>query len=346
MIGVILQGLWATFLYLRLALVLALLSAGFFLVWLFPFSDLSDFVTTKVSQATGNQVYVQFKTLSVGFLPGPSVSGTGVQLETQASPPLEAQWMKFAPSLLDIVANIGTVLSAARGNLEANQKLSSVIGMSMQAEGLLGGDVDLQLKPAGKNEQGAMRSKIYLDVKSLNLGEVQNLLDLPVKLSGQADLSSSLQAYANFEEQPEGDVELRAKALKMPASSVPTPMGPLSLPAIGFGEVVFKGRLSNGVLNIEEALLGKKGDPVRGRIKGQLGLRLEKRGPSVAPSIGAYDLKLDLEFSPAAEADFNLLLPLISGYRTQAPSGGTRYLMQVKASRPGYPPEMTQISTF
>ena len=42
-----------------------LASALFFFVWFFPFSDLSQFVTTAIARATGNQVYVQFESMDL-----------------------------------------------------------------------------------------------------------------------------------------------------------------------------------------------------------------------------------------------------------------------------------------
>ena len=331
----------------RLSIAVCLASALLFFTWKFPFSDLADLVTTVVSTATQNSVYVQFETLDVGLFPGPSVSGTGVQLEAANLAPIQAKYVKVAPSLLDLIANMGTAMSAARNNVEAQQKLVSAIGVSVKAEDLLGADVDLQVKPGGKNDQGAQKTKIYLDMESLNLSEVPRVMDLPIQMTGQADFTSSMVAYMNFEEQPEGDVELKAKSVKLPPSTVPTMMGPLNLPAIAMNDVVFKGRLVAGVLQIEEATLGSGKDAVKGRVKGRLGLRIDKspRG-GLIPNLGEYELKVDLQVSPAGEKDFGLLLGLLSSYRSAAPGGGSRYLLQVKAARMGYPPEMTQISSF
>lgn len=331
----------------RLAILVCIVSTLLFFSWNFPFSDLADLVTTVVSTATQNSVYVQFESLDVGLFPGPSVSGTGVQLEAANLAPIQAKYIKIAPSLLDLVANMGTVVSAARQNLEAQQRLMTAIGVSVNAEDLLGANVDLQLKPGGKNEQGAQKTKIYLDMESLNLAEMPRIMDLPFQMTGQADLTSSMVAYLNFEEQPEGDVELKAKSVKLPPSTVPTMMGPLNLPAIAMNDVVFKGRLVAGVLQIEEATLGSGKDAVKGRVKGRMGLRLE-RSPNggFVPNLGEYELKVDLQLSPAGEKDFGLLLSLLSNYRSTAPGGGARYMLQVKAARMGYPPEMTQISSF
>lgn len=330
----------------RLAILVCIVCTFIFFAWKFPFGDLADLVTTMVSTATQNAVYIQFENLDIGLIPSPSVSGTGVQLEAANLPPIQAQYISISPSWLDIIANVGTVISAARNNLEAQQKLLTAIGVSISAEKLMGADVDLKIKSGGKNDQGATRSKIYLEVESLDLSEVPRIMELPFQLTGNANLTSSMVAYPNFEEQPEGDVELMAKSVKLPPSTVPTMMGPLNLPAISMNDVLFKGRLTAGFLQIDEATLGSGKDAVKGRIKGKMGMRLDKTGRGIVPNLGEYDLKVDLQITPAGEKDFGLLLGLLSSYKSAAPGGGSRYLLQVKAAKMGYPPEMTQLSSF
>lgn len=328
----------------KIAILICVLSAMFLFFWLFPFGDLSDYVTSKVSEATQNSVYVQFETIDIGVLP-PSVVGKGVQLETPATAPISASWLRFSPSMLDMLTNLPTLISASRGNMESIQSLPGRLGFSVSAEKLMGGDLDLKLRPAGKNDQGASRSKIFLEMDELNLGELPGVLDLPIQLSGRADLNSVLQFYPNFEEQPEGDVELTAKSVKLPPSTVPTMMGPMALPGITWGQVVLKGRLTNGQLFIDEAQLGRNTDPFRGRIKGMMNMRIEKRGPQMSANMGAYDLRLDFEVARASERDFSLILGLLDSFKSSTPTGA-RYLLRVKGARMGVPPEMTQLSTF
>jgi type II secretion system protein N len=345
MIGRVISAVWTFFKTFRLAFVVAVIAGAFFFVALFPFGDLADFVTSKVSEATQNRIYLQMETLNFGFIPSPSISGTNVQVEAAELPTLKANWIKISPSLLDIIANVGNVVSAARGNLAASQKLSNQVGVSVSAEGLLGGDMDLQMKPGGKNEQGALRSKIYLEMDQLDLSEIPKAFNFPLAMNGRADVVSNLRVYPNFEDQPDGDVELKAKSVKIPASTVPTPLGPLAMPPMNFGEITFKGKMAGGTFIIEEANLGRSSDPLHGRIKGQMAIRFQKMGPNVVPVMGAYDLKIDLELTSAAEKDFSLITGLISGYRTQSPRG-SRYLLQVHGANTYGPPEITQSSTF
>ncbi|MBX3022402.1 MAG: hypothetical protein KF799_12080 [Bdellovibrionales bacterium] len=323
-------------------------SAVFFFAILFPFSDLSDVVTTTVARATGNQVYVQFDELNLHIVPQPAISATKLSVET-ALPPLEAQWAKITPSLFSALMSLPTMISAAGGNAEAAASLGSKLGATIDAEGILGGDIELRLRSGSKTEGGRDRSRISLAVDKVNLGDVQKWSDLPVEMSGIASLTTDVQMTTDLAEQPDGDYNIQISKFALPASTVPTPMGPLNVPTITLANVVLKGKLSNGTLMIDEGSFGQAKDPIFGRIKGSIGMRLQQQGPSVFPMFGSYNLTVDLNTTQMIEKDLGIAFILLGPAKTPAPGGGARYLFRASGQGLGMnaaPPSITRLSAF
>jgi len=73
-----LQWLWSN----KTKLGLSLLSALLFIVFLFPFNDLSDLISRQVSLATRNSVFVQFGTLDLSFFPQLGAQAEQVYVES------------------------------------------------------------------------------------------------------------------------------------------------------------------------------------------------------------------------------------------------------------------------
>ena len=69
------------FKYHKLKMASAVLFFLLIFAWIFPFSDLSDFVTNFVSTQTRGQVFVQFNRLDFGFLPTVSIEGEDILLD-------------------------------------------------------------------------------------------------------------------------------------------------------------------------------------------------------------------------------------------------------------------------
>ncbi len=96
--------------------------------------------------------------------------------------------------------------------------------------------------------------------------------------------------------QPEGEFSVRVANFELPAGPVMTQMGPINLPTIVMKNVVFKGKLSNGNLVLDEGTFGQAGEPAHGRIKGQIGVRVipaRRPGRQLQSDRG---LKFDLSF--------------------------------------------------
>ncbi len=321
-----------------------------FTVWLFPFNDLSDAVTSAVARQTNNQVYVQAGELNIHLLPQPAVSATDLKVET-ALPPIEAQWAKITPSLFSILFSLPTVIKAAMGNAEATRDLSSKIGMTINAEGVFGGEASVSVGAGKKGESGIARSRVSLSMEEINLKEIQRWADLSIQLQGRANFATDMQFSSDFQEQPEGDYELRLAKFVMPAGTVNVPMGeatfPINLPTLTLQNVVLKGRMSAGKFIIEEGMFGQSQDPIYGRIRGQLDVRILPQGGSLVPSFGQYDLTVDLTTSPEIQKDKTLALAFapIDAAKVPSSSGGAKYTFKANGVLGAYP-NITRIDSF
>ena len=304
---------------------ITLASAVFFFIWSFPFGDLSDVVTSTISRATGGQVYLQFESMDLNLLPTPAVSATNINVNTAALPDLQAKWMKLSPSWMSLIFNVWSLKKAAGGDAEAAAKLQTRLGANIAAEGLLGADVELKIRPGSTSDQGADRSKVSLAVEKLNLAEFQKWSDLPVKMSGQANLDTSLQFTPGFSEQPEGDYDLRIQKFNMPAGTVMVPaegaVFPINLPTLTLQNVVLRGRLVGGKFIIEEGTFGNSKDLINGRIKGQIGLRLQPMGAQVVPQLGQYNLTVDLNVANAVGKDLAVAFIIFDNAKTPTATG-------------------------
>lgn len=327
----------------------SLISSAFFFAWFFPFSDLSDLVTSTVARATNSQVYLQFETMDLNLLPAPAISAKNISIETPALPALEAKWMKLSPSWISILLNAWTIKKASGGDAEAAGKLGTRIGVNIAAEGLLGADVELKIRPGTASEQGQDRSKVSLAVEKLNLAEFQKWSDLPVKMQGQASLDTTVQFTPSLSEQPEGDIDLRVSKLNLPASTIMVPFDgavmPVNLPNLTLDNVVLKGRLVGSKFIIEEGTFGKSKDPIYGRIKGQLGLKLMVQGPQVQPQFGAYNFTVELNSTKAVEKEIGFAFLLFDNAKIPT-SMGSKYLFTASGQGFGPPPTITKINSF
>ncbi len=323
-------------------------SAALFTLWLFPFNDLSDAVTSMVARSTNNQVYVQADELHLHVFPQPAISADNVKIET-VLPTLEAQWAKVTPSLFSLIFNLPTIMKASSGDQVAARSLGSRLGVSVSAEGLLGGDFELRIGSGKKNEQGQERSRVALALEEVNLKEVQQWAGLPLSLQGRADFHTDMLFTPDFQDQPEGEFELKVAKFSIPAGTVQIPfegaMLPISLPSLTLANVTFRGRLVGGNLFIEEGIFGQSQDPLYGRIKGQIGLRLIPTGQGLAPQFGQYNLTVDLTTNATVQRELSFLFLPLESAKTPTSDGGGKYLFKM-AGQIGAFPSVTRISTF
>jgi len=314
------------FRYLRrnIAKILTMLVA--FLIFsflLFPLDDLSDLVSSQISKASQNSVYLQFEKMKMSFFPQPGIRVEEVFIETIQMPPLTAKEVVLSPSAS------GFINKQPYGHFSAS--------------GILGGQIDIWLGKGQRTESGLERHKLELSAKEINLQSVRNLADLPVLLKGQLNLEGAVVADFNFADQPEGDISINIDKFELPPSNIPTDMGPLSLPEMKLSQLNLKGHISAGKFIIEEGVLGKEGDELHGKIKGDLGLRIAP-GPmgGMEPQFGAYGMDLHFSVKKSFQDKAALFLSFLDAGKTVTSEGAT-YKLKVAAPNSQVPPAITPI---
>lgn len=327
-----------------------IVAALFFFAWLFPFSDLSDAVTTAIARGTGNQVYVQFNSLDIEILPIVAASASGVAADLATLPTLAVEYLKIRPAWFSMLFSPIKLFKAARGDMEA-QTYAAVLALShVRADGILGGDVSVDLSPASVTN-GSVSLNTDLEIEELDLNQLQDWAELPVKLKGKASADISMKINPSMSEQPEGEFSLKVSKFSLPASTVMIPMGegasmPMNLPTLTLANVVFRGRLVAGNLVLEEGTFGQASDPVHGRIKGQMDIRIQPVGPGqFVPILGNYNLTVDLSATKAIEKEIGIAFLLFESAKTPT-SSGSRYIFRAQGQGMGGVPSITKLGSF
>ena len=184
-----------------------LATLGFALLFgfiLFPFSDLGNVVTAKVSEFTNNTVYLQFDELDVNALPSPGITMGNVLVETTTLPGVKAGELTVKPWIL--------------GALTARQ------GVSVDAIDLFGGAVAADVRDGDKLKSGERAKSIAVDAQGIDLPTLTTFLRdggiLNMALQGKVDLSTSLSVDPVFDDQPTGNVAISAAGLAIPSQTM------------------------------------------------------------------------------------------------------------------------------
>lgn len=300
-----------------------------FTLLFFPYDDLSDLVTAKVSQITNNTVYLQFDSLGLGFAP-PSVAMDEVVVETQTLPSIKAGHLSATPLLMGL--------------------LTGKPGGSVDAENLFGGVVAADYREGDKPAKGSEATKIVgIDAKGLKLPELSKFLRdanvAPLSLQGVLDLSTNVTVDPLFNTQPNGDVEMKITNLVFPTQSLPVMGMKVAIPELKLGVTKLTAKMENGSLNISDFSFGND-KTVSGKVSGQLKVAFQRSNAGVTPMIGVYDLKVSLkmppDFAQANQQGLNFAYGMMPGVRPQlGPDGGVQLAFRMQT---GPNPQMPQFS--
>jgi|GEM_PF-1338364 len=323
---------------------LVLLSAVLFFVLIFPFGDLSDAVTSVIARNTNNQVYLQFDDLELSVIPAPAAAATGVNADLLAFPTLSIKYLKLRPAYLSLLMSPLKLVKAARGDLESAMYAAVLALAHVRADGILGGDVDLDLSPE-KAEQGAVTTHADIEIDQLDLNRLQEWSALPLKMTGKLSADLGLRLNTAMHEQPEGEFSVKIAKFTLPAGPLMTQMGPINLPTVSMNNVLFRGRLVGGKLILEDGTFGQAGEAAHGRVKGDLALRLMPTGGGqIVPQMGQYNFTVDLNMTNNFEKELGFAF-LLESYKTPV-QGGNRYLMRIQGNDFLNPPVITRVSSF
>ncbi len=288
----------------------------------FPYGDLTSFMTARISQLTGGQVFITSKDLGLSFLPHPGVRLTGVTVETTALPSLTADAVTIRPLPWNFPSGL------------------------LQAEGLAGGDATLKIgtEAAGTPEQ---KNELELTVSGISLAQLTELL-IP-----NANFSAKGSASANFDlviprsavHTLSGTAHVAISQFSVPTFTANTPMGALEVPALSFSTLQSSAQIDNGIVNLQNLTLGAPGEPVAGQVTGSVTLSGGRGGSWI---VSAFDLNLDITFAQSflAQPTVSLFTGLIDGfgdigarYRHPGP-GSVRYAFRISSTQPGSMPRI------
>lgn len=300
-----------------------------FLYALFPFSDLNDLVSAQVSKLTHNRVFLQFDDLHINPLTA-SVSINKVYVETPQISNISISELSATPSITALI--------------------KGKPGGQVAAQGFMKGDVKISISPAGNGSKtegpgGAKGEKYSLDISAQNLSlkEIREATGLSLPLKGQLNLSTQAIADISFTEQPEGEIALTINKFELPPSSVSLgDMGRVNLPEIKLGQIELKGKLANGKFVIESGKIGTAKDDFYGDVKGDLNLTLQNMGGQIIPTIGAYNISLDLKANSRFKERAKFFLSFLDGYKRDLPDGA-QYKFRIQAQAMGMPPQFQQL---
>lgn len=323
------QQIRAFFLFLKFhffKILFTFFATLFFLLALFPFSDLSDVISVQISKATQGQIFVQFETLGISLFPDTGLNLTNLSVETPSFGPLNVDELTFFPSIP------GLIFQTPSGR--------------MKLRGILKGDLDVALTSGKKTDLGNSTLNVRLQGQSIVLNDLGRIANLPISFNGQLDLNLSGFAEPTFAEQPEVDVELKIDRLEIPPATLESQMGPISLPDLRISKLELKGRLTGGRFNIEKGTLGAAQDDIFGTIKGGVSLTFQNQGGGINIIPGSYNIESDLTMSSGFEAraksPLSFVFLLLDNYKSAA-ANGTRYAFKATGSGPHSPPSLSAL---
>lgn len=297
-----------------------------FLFLLFPFSDLGTMVTTQVAKLTQNQIFLKFKELHFSLVPSLGLELTDVNVQGLQFPQLTCDSVTVAPSIAGLLA--------------------FKPGVSLNANGLFGGDVQLTTRGGSKAESGALKQNISVDAEGIELSKLSNILSLPMSLEGKMNIDSKAVVDPSFSEQPDAQLNLNAVRVNITTANIPTPIGPLALPDTKLKELILKGQLSKGELNIEKAQFGSPSDELFAQVRGTMNLQVQTAGGQVSVNPGAFDLTVQIKTKPSYQAKAGLFLGFLDSYKKSESAQGTEYIFKVSGNNFYAPPRMTPAKSF
>lgn len=317
-----LQKFIGLFRFHKLKMLLTVFFTLLFTLMIFPYNDLGDWVSMKVSEVTQNQVFVQFENMSLSLIPQPGLKLKDVYVESALGPQVNVGALAVSPSI--------------RGLLTLKP------GVSISAEDLFSGDVQVTTRGGQEAKGGNQKQIISLSTEDVLIEKIMELVKAPLTVNGKVDASSEVDLDPQFTEQPEGKINLTVKKFHLPASVAQTPFGPLNVPELKISKIQLKGRLKSGELFIDNLVVGNSKDELNGTIKGKVRLQLRKRGVQVTPIFGRYEFTTNLKTLPQLEKKAGLFLGFLDSYKTPD-IGGNKYILKLSGSRFGPPPQIQNL---
>lgn len=269
---------------------------SFFLYLLFPFNDLGDLVSSKVSEATGGQLYVTFDKLDISMFPSPGLALENVFVESVFFPGIKAQSLSASPSILGL--------------------MTFKPGVTIRGDKVLGGDFVLSTRGGGKTSNGKLKQKVDFEFENFKLTDIIGLLDAPIRASGFLTGEFHSQVDPEFSEQPSGDIKLNIKQALIEESDFTVQSMPLSIPKMNLDPIEIDAKSDKGNIEIKKLSIGKPGQDFSAQVNGRIQINFQKQGTNVFPAAGPYDLNIKLQIGEVVKQKLGPFLSLLNTYST------------------------------
>ena len=297
---------------------------------LFPFDDLSDFITIKISEATQNNVYLQFDNLSFSIPLG--VKMNNVIVESSYAPTVKLKKLNISPYITSLITGRP--------------------GGKIKAYGFFDGNVNIQFNPSKKLKMDEPEMGFYIGLKKIQLEHLSQFLketyQFPLSLSGETTVQSKLHVdIPRFREQPKGSFKIHIQKLKIPSSQIPLGYGmSFPIPSLEFDQISFVAEIDDKKLSITEGKIGDKKNGLHGSVTGDIFLDFQ---PGGRLKDGGYNLKINLNINNALKEQLGTVFGFVDIYQGIGEKykfdnlTGIRYSMQLSANSFQSPP---RISSF
>ncbi len=274
--GQALEPIVNLFRFHKLKMLVVLLFAVVFSLWIFPSGDLSDIVSDQATRGSG--MYIQLEGLSLAFNPGPGIHAENLVIEPPDMPAIDAASAEVYPSIIDAI--LGKTAAAA------------------YLSGLFKGDVSVDVSEGDKMKSGERVKNLTLVTERLDLSRVgdymrdANMMNLELK--GAMNLNTTMSIDPAFTNQPSGTAAVDIANFSLPAQTLQTQMGPIQTPPLALGKLSVQAKMNDGQLELQEVNFGGAKDGLSGKVKGQIVMNMRRVGAVVSPVIGNYKLGIDL----------------------------------------------------
>jgi len=333
LIGYILTPIKEVFFFHKKKAAFFIFSCLIFLLFLFPYSDLTSFSQDKINQsikASGGQV--SYSEINFNLSPfGIKTNKFTYKSKTMKSP-LNVDSITVRPNIFSL--------------------LKFQPGGSLVLENIFGGEALVSLGLDGKTNEKTNKFNLSLDLEKISLQEIINFLGKNFKINGNIFGELDVKGEDSFRMQPEGDFKFNLQNVVIP-SEVPSSMGVIELPKkiIWTNSNIF-GKIEKGRVSITNGTLGTKEAPVNGRFKGFLNCTVTKSGNNVNQQCTDYNIKVELEldanFQKNVADGLSSFLDPRNVNKTAVPGGGAKYLFSIQgnAAQSFRPPRFSRLSNF
>lgn len=307
-----------------------LASISFCTLILFPFDDLSDFITLQVTKMTQSNVYLQFDGLSFGLMPQLGLKMENVVIESVFAPSLAVKTLGFAPKIMSLITQRP--------------------GGKLKAYGLFSGDATVDFGPSNELDIDGNEVGVEVNLEKMKLKDISKFLKdsykFPVTMKGLTNFESTVYLDPSFKAQPKGDVRLLIQELEIPSANISLGTTGMSMafPSLKLKQVSLVGNIKDRKFFIKEGKIGNVKNDLHGDITGDIFIDFLPGGKLKK---GGYDLKVNLNISDNLKRQLGTVLSFIDLYQGIGEKHkfdslkGIRYSMRLTARSFQTPPRIT-----